>query len=228
LDNYDIENYGSAEFLSTSRNNYGEFRRVNAMIPFSFLDKTAKDFDWKIYGHTDTKSASDISNAFILNFDKFLSEGKGLYIYSSAKGSGKTLLSCCLLNEIVARHDINAKFINSLDYLELTKKSYTSQADKEEINAIEKSRMLIFDDLGVELSKEWTSTVLYRLINYRYNNKLITIITSNLPIEGLKVDDRIKDRLNSMCIPLHIPEVSVRTAESHARNEEFLKDVLSG
>ena len=69
-------------------------------------------------------------------------------------------------------------------------------------------------------------TTLYQLINYRYANKLITILTSNYPIEQLGVDDRIKDRINFMCLPLHIPEVPIRSMETDRENSKFIEEVF--
>lgn len=226
LSEYDIEDYGEAVFSDTPKAQNGEFRSCRSMIPFEYLDKTAKDFDWNIYGSGSLEMERKLTNAFVLNFQKFRKEGKGIYIYSSTKGTGKTYLSYCLANEVMRRYDVNVKFTSILEYLDLTKKGYSSMADKEEKDGIAKATVLILDDIGVEVSREWVNTTLYQLINYRYANKLITIITSNYPVEQLKFDDRIKDRINAMCLPLHIPEVSIRTMETDRANSEFIHEVF--
>ena len=225
---YDIENYGEVVFSNTPKTNSTEFRSCRSMIPFDYLDKTAKDFDWSLYGNDnpDAELGRKWSNAFILNFLKFRRDGKGFFIYSRTKGSGKTFLSVCLVNEVMRRYDVNAKFISVLDYLDLTKKGYSSMVDKEEKDGIMHATVLILDDIGVEVSREWVNTTLYQLINYRYLNKLITIYTSNHSVEELKADERIKDRINFMCIPLCIPEVSVRAMEADKANSKFIQEVF--
>lgn len=223
---YDIKDYGYASFLDTPTPQNGEFRSCRSMIPFEYLDKTAKDFDWNIYGSGSLETERKLTNAFVLNFQKFRKKGKGLYIYSNTKGTGKTYLSYCLANEVMGRYDVNVKFTSILEYLDLTKKGYSSMADKEEKDSISKATVLILDDIGVEVSREWVNTTLYQLINYRYSNKLITVITSNYPIEQLKVDDRIKDRINAMCLPLHLPEVSIRALETDRANSKFIHEVF--
>ncbi len=225
LKDYDIENYGYATYSDAPVHDSGEFRKARSMMPFEYLDKTGKDFDWKIYG-VDTEFQGKLANAFIVNFDKFRAEGKGLYIHSLIRGSGKTMLACCLLNETVKRYDVSVKFINVLDYLELTKKGYSSMEDKEEKQSILGATVLVLDDIGVEVNKAWIDTTLYQLINFRYSNKLATIITSNLPLEELKVDDRIKDRLNAMCIDLKIPDVSIRGKKAADNNTEFMNSIM--
>lgn len=223
---YEIENYGQASYAMNQLYNGGGFRRARSMMPFEYIDKTGKDFKWNLYGENVTKDNMDLVNAFIINFRKFQTKGKGLYLYSDTRGSGKTMLACCLVNEVIERYDISAKFVSILDYLELTKKGYSSQADREEKDSILRTSVLVLDDIGVEVSKDWVNTTLYHLINFRYSNKLITIITSNVSVEGLKVDGRIKDRINAMCIPIHMPEVSIRSKVASEDNEEFLKSVM--
>lgn len=60
----------------------------------------------------------------------------------------------------------------------------------------------------------------------RCTSKLPTIITSNLPLEELKVDDRIKDRLNARCIDLKIPDVSIRGKKAADDNTEFMNSIM--
>lgn len=223
---YDIENYGQTSYTTNPLYSGGGFRRARSMMPFEYIDKTAKDFKWDVYGGKESEENTKIVNAFVVNYEEFQKRGKGIYLYSDTRGSGKTMLACCMVNEVIERHDISVKFISILDYLELTKKSYSSLADKEEKDSIMHTRILILDDMGVEVSKDWVNTTLYHLINFRYSNKLITIITSNVSIEDLKVDGRIKDRLNAMCIPLHMPEISIRSQQARQENMEFLKSVM--
>lgn len=228
LGEYDIQEYGEAVFSDDPKAQNGKFRSARSMIPFEHLDKRARDFRWSLYGENNpvAEKGCKIANAFVMNFQKFRREGKGLYIHSGTKGSGKTYLSYCLANEVMARYDVNVKFTSVLEYLDLTKKGYSSMTDKEEKDSIMRATVLILDDIGVEVSREWVNTTLYQLINYRYANKLITIFTSNYPIEQLKVDDRIKDRINFMCLPFPVPEVSIRAMETDRENSKFIKEVL--
>jgi len=61
---------------------------------------------------------------------------------------------------------------------------------------------LVLDDLGVEKVTDWSFSVLYLIINSRYNNYKKTIITSNRTLDYLAEkldDDRIPSRIRSMC-----------------------------
>jgi DNA replication protein DnaC len=54
----------------------------------------------------------------------------------------------------------------------------------------------------------------------------VTIFTSNIPMDSLKLNERIVDRIFSMCIKLDLPEKSIRTMQAHDENMEFLKEVM--
>ena len=198
-----------------------EFRKVRAMIPFEFLDISAKDFDWSKY-KSDTAKVKDMVNTYILKYPQFKEKGMGLYIYSRTKGSGKTMLACCLINEIIKRHPGSVKFVNVLDFIEMTKNSYKGN---DEIDAIYSASLLVLDDLGVQLSKEWVDTVLYRLVNERYTKRLPVIYTSNIPVEKLKIDDRIIDRIESTTYQIELPEESVRREMRKQEKFELLKSI---
>lgn len=222
---YNVKDYGFAEYAENIEISNGEFRRSRSLMPFNYLDAKPSSFNWAVYD-TDISKIKAYANAFIAKYDAFKKEGKGLYIHSKIKGSGKTMLSCCLANGIMEHRDICVKFISIPEFLEMTKKKYKGLADQEEIEAIRNAELLIVDDIGTEMKKEWVDTELFRLIDWRYSNKRVTIFTSNVPIEQLKLDERIVDRIYSMCIPLKLPEVSVRKVKAGNGNDLFLKGVL--
>lgn len=69
--------------------------------------------------------------------------------------------------------------------------------------------LLILDDLGVERVTEWSLEILFKIVDYRYNEELPILITTNCTPEELKehVGDRIFDRIRSMCalVPVTSP-----------------------
>lgn len=222
---YILEDSGGREFFLQPARAVQEdtaFRRVRAMIPFEFMDLTGKDFCWDRY-RADIAEAKDMINKYTVRYPVFRDKGIGLYIYSGTKGSGKTMLACCLLNEITKRYAGSVKFVNILDFLEMTKKGFDGK--DEDVAAIYKAGLLVLDDIGVQMSKEWIDTVLYRLVNGRYINRLPTIYTSNVPAEGLKIDDRITDRIDSTTLPVKLPEESIRKAARQQEKNRLLEEI---
>jgi DNA replication protein DnaC len=74
--------------------------------------------------------------------------------------------------------------------------------------------LLLLDDLGAAKSSEWTEELTFRLLNWRCQNRLPTLITTNLPPvrdqrvpQGARVlrdmvGDRVLSRLSGMCEPV--------------------------
>lgn len=222
---YSVKDYGFVEYAENIEISNGEFRRSRSMIPFNYLDAKLDKFQWGIYGE-DVTMQRKIADSFIASFDKYQKEGKGLYIFSRTKGSGKTLLACCLANEVMERRDICVKFISVPELLEMTKKSYKDFTEKEDLERVRTAELLILDDIGAEIKKEWVDTELFRLIDYRYSSKRVTVFTSNISIDNLKLNERIVDRIFSMCIRLNLPEKSIRTMRADSENIRFMQSVL--
>lgn len=221
---YIAEDAKGCQFLLQAKSvtkSESNFRTVRAMMPFEFMGVSGKDFDWKKY-RSDITEPKGMINKYIVHYSKFKDNGMGLYIYSGTKGSGKTMLACCMIGEITKRYAGSVKFVNILDFLEMTKKSYDGD---NEVNAIYQSSLLVLDDIGVQMSKEWVDTVLYRLINERYVNRLPTIYTSNIPVEHLKIDDRIIDRIESTTYPVRLPEESIRKDTRKQEKDKLFDEI---
>lgn len=199
-------------------------RRSRSLMPVEYVYKAGKDFDWNKYGE-DVTAQKKIANAFVMEFGSFQREGRGLYIFSRTRGSGKTLLACCLANEILEKHNITVKFINVPDYIELIKEK--DDSSKEKRDSIMDAGLLILDDVGAQVeNKEWISTALFRLIDRRYSNHYPTIFTSNVRVEELKTDERIADRIYAVSAPIIMPEVAVRKQIADKFTREFLSRVM--
>lgn len=197
------------------------YRRSRSGIPREYEDKMGKDFDWNIYGENINDAKSTV-NQYITRYEEFCDKGMGLYIYSKERGSGKTMLASCILNEISKRYVGSVKFINVLDFIEMTKKGFNY--DSPDIEVLYICKMLVIDDIGVQMDKEWINTVFYRLINHRYTNHKATIFTSNVECEKLNMDSRTVDRIQSASFMVDLPEVPVRRMLAEKRKEEMMRN----
>lgn len=202
-----------------------EFRRIHSMIPSEYLDKRGKDFKWDLY-QEDINRQKSIINSFITKFSEFDNHGKGLYIYSTTRGSGKTFLSCCIANEL-SEKGIKVKFINVLDLIDLCKKNFDKDAYRDEIDALFNAHVLIIDDLGCEKGSEWFDNLFLRLVNTRHGKKKIMIYTSNICPERLKFDDRISSRIQEASINIKLPDENIRSILAKEKTNEFLKNIMT-
>lgn len=181
----------------------------------------AKAFRWDYY-HANMDIAKKIANSYVEDFRTWRQNGMGLYICSSINGSGKTYLACCIGNELVYRYNAQVEFITANDYIGLITE------DKDTAWQVRDSILLIFDDIGSQNEKQdWIKDALFRLVDYRYRNKLPTIYTSNMPLKQASKNDRVTSRIYERSHELKLPEVSVREILADRAKKEFLEGVLN-
>ena len=149
---------------------------------------------------------------------------QGMYLHGPT-GSGKTLLSCFVLNELIRLYLVPVRYAKiSRDVLGKLRASFNPNSEiygegrkiEEELANVQ---ALVIDDFGVHKETEWVNSVLYDLIDARYENNLLTIITSNEPMEALKEisNKRIYSRLREMCSEIHMdmPDYRMRKTRQY-------------
>lgn len=132
-----------------------------------------------------------------------------VYLYGS-KGTGKTMLSCVITNEI-ARRGKAVVFSSVPDLMADIRASFKAGNTDEVINSIKNAPILILDDLGAERATEWVGEQIFAIINARYADKRKTIITSNFAPDELAAHfadktqgERIVSRIYGMCARVQI------------------------
>lgn len=122
-------------------------------------------------------------------------------------GSGKTHLAAAAVNYLLEQHR-DVYFLIASDFFEELKSSF--DADEETKSKawrlqqkVKKVPFLVIDDLGSHNFSEWVRSVLFTILNYRINEELTTIITTNLNGEQLRenLDSRLISRLVAQCQP---------------------------
>lgn len=85
-------------------------------IPAKYHDTDLNSFQFDVY----SSNVDGLKKVVTRYFEKYpicKKQGKGLYLWSKATGSGKTFLSCCLARSIMIKYDLQIKFITAPDYL---------------------------------------------------------------------------------------------------------------
>lgn len=147
-------------------------------------------------------------------------------------GCGKTHLAAAMVHKAIEEHPISDElaeriasdprripsspvlFIGTAALFRELRDCYNSKerSETETMRRFMSAGLLVLDDLGTEKNTEWTEEKLFEIIDYRYNEYLPTIITTNCTPEELKkhVGDRTFDRLRSMCRYIPITDNSHR------------------
>lgn len=134
------------------------------------------------------------------NFSKELS---GWILLEGTYGSGKTHLAAAIANEAV-NQNIPTLFITPSDLLDRLRSGYNSSemSFDERFEEIRNVRLLVIDDFGTQNITSWGQEKLFQLFNYRYINKLPTVVTTNLILD--EIESRIRSRLMDEELVKHI------------------------
>ena len=129
----------------------------------------------------------------------FAEEPQGWTLVQGNRGTGKTHLLVAVANQLIARGDGRCMplYVVAPDFLDYLRAGYDSEkVSQNAAQRMEDARncpVLLLDDLGAEKRSEWTDEQLYRLLNYRYNEGLATVVASNVTLD--KLEPRIASRL---------------------------------
>lgn len=135
----------------------------------------------------------------------------GFYLWGPA-GSGKTLLASIFLQELIMKYALPGRFIDlSRQFFQRLKRSYDN-ADElygtggQILDELINVPFLVIDDFGVQRNTEWESEMLYTLIDSRYAEERVTIVTSNADIKKYKpvAEGRVYSRILEMCKIVHV------------------------
>jgi DNA replication protein DnaC len=160
-----------------------------AEIPAQYEHCTLDDFDAAF------PSATPSLGKALLYAKRFVEQyplEKDGMLLSGSCGTGKTHLATAILRELVLKKGIRCLFRGYSALLKQIQATYSRQIVADEdtgvvlteysiLQDVIQADVLVLDDLGTEKSSEWTLSMLYHVINERYNDRRTTIITTNLP-----------------------------------------------
>jgi DNA replication protein DnaC len=123
------------------------------------------------------------------------------------RGNGKSHLCAAVANHLIATGRA-ALFITMPDLLASLRHAMDLQANTEQesysgrMNVFKTAPVLILDDLGAEGKSDWSDSVLFEVLDYRYRNRLPTMIVTNCALDAFdpRIASRMQDTLLSTVI----------------------------
>ena len=116
------------------------------------------------------------------NFAANFGENSGNLLFSGMTGLGKTFLSACIARQVADR-GFSVVYETAIQIFEDFEKAKFGSSTEEGRSIIKKyfdADLLIIDDLGSEMTTNFTISALYRIVNSRLMENRSTIISTNL------------------------------------------------
>ena len=142
--------------------------------------------------------------------EKFPVADKGLMLIGPP-GIGKTHIAVAVLRSVMSRMAIRGVYRDTRALLKEIRSTYNPAlhtAEMDVLRPVMEADLLVLDDLGAERLTDWVEETMNLIVNTRYNERRLTIFTSNhedIPDETdmnslyVRVGFRLHSRITEMC-----------------------------
>jgi len=155
-------------------------------------------------------------------------------LFMGPQGIGKTHLAVGIIKKLIRQKSIPCLFCTFPELLKEIQNSYNPNTQSSEMTILEPildTQVLVLDELGAQKPSDWVRDQVAYVLNYRYNENKVTIITTNFmdhATEGSKpavtdslaqrIGDRIRSRLFEMCKDIKMDGKDFRAAVKQANH----------
>ena len=184
---YDSEQQRIQEQEELARRRAATQEKIDRLIGRSGLKKRFINRSFQTYKAETPKQkkAYAVAKEYADRFPEFYQRGEGLYI-EGTNGTGKTHLAAAIALQLI-HEGIPVVCKTSIELLDDIKQAFdASQISEYDILKVYKQvDLLIIDDLGKEQCTDWSMSIMYSILNDRYEDLKPTIITTNFNEETL-------------------------------------------
>jgi len=154
---------------------------------------TFANFDWRRVNLL-PEQRQNLEQAFRLVLD-FAKSPEGWLVLQGVNGCGKTHLAAAIANY---RYQANqpALFVVVAEFLDHLRNTFSPESKvsyDQLFESVKMAPLLVLDDFGEQTTTPWAQEKLYQVINYRYNARLPTVITTVCTLD--EIESRISSRL---------------------------------
>jgi len=156
-------------------------------------DLTFESFDPRGRKGLAEMQANSLERAF--NYARHYAQDlNGWLLLQGSYGCGKTHLAAAVANYAVSM-GVPTLFLTVPDLLDTLRFAYNDEDTtfEQRFDEIRNAKLLVLDDFGTQNATGWAQEKLFQIVNYRYINKLSTVVTTNLALD--EIEARIRSRL---------------------------------
>jgi len=158
---------------------------------------------------------------------------RGLFL-EGQPGVGKTHLAVAVLKQVIQTTGARGLFYDTRDLLRVIRSTYDPSirtTELEVLRPVMRAELLVLDDLGAEKTSEWVEETMNLIVNTRYNERRVTIFTSNYPDIPddtepnsllFRIGERMRSRLHEMCEFVVMDAADYRERPENAGPEDLM------
>ena len=165
-----------------------------------------------------TRHALDRARAWSHEFNSGRPVSRGLLFYGPP-GTGKTHLAVSVIKTAISRRDVRCLFLNVPEWLNAIREAWNTDDGEPPPNPAG-YQIVVIDDLGAENATAWARERIYGLLNHRVQQRLLTIVTSNLSVTELRerLGRPTASRLRQLCaeVPVEGNDQRIAAADEPA------------
>lgn len=155
--------------------------------------------------------------------DYITSDSRDWFVMLGQSGVGKTHI-CSAIAKTLIDKGLRAKYITWDDFTEAINKERYEDGNLRALNEYQTLPLLYIDDFFKGRITENDLTIAYRVLNFRYNNGLTTIISSEYTLnEMAKIDSAIAGRIKQ-----HAKGYLIEIEKDNDKNYRMQKDYDDG
>ena len=191
--------------------------RIEQLLEKARIPARYKGCELDGYGplNVSQKAAKMLVQKFLDNYPPLDEKGRGLLLIGPC-GVGKTHLAVSLLKHVITQKGDPGLFYDFRDLLREIQGTWNPASQSSELEVLRPvmdAKVLVLDELGANKPTAWVRDTVSHIINCRYNERKITIFTSNFWDKPAKegeetltdrIDTGLRSRLYEMCHTIEI------------------------
>lgn len=169
---------------------------------------TFENFDYK-RANLSIEQRRNLEQAYHLALD-FAREPENWLIFLGTYGCGKTHLAAAVVNYRYQYHQ-PALFVVVPELLDHLRSAFAPESKvpyDQLFEAVKTTSLLVLDDFGEQTATPWAQEKLYQIVNYRYNARLATLVTTSRTLDELepRISSRFADPKISTPFNIQAPD----------------------